>query len=683
MGIANNSFMLALINPELQGVDPFSPHLTIDQMASIAIECKLNPWYFFREVFRVPAIAGGHAVMFEANRGNMALYFLFFNHITVILIQIRQTGKSLSVDGLMTLLLNILCTHTSINLLTKDDILRSKNIERLKNVDAELPHYLRQRGRGDTNNTEELSVKALGNTYRGHVPQKSPKMALNLGRGLTSPIFHVDEAPFQSNISISLPAALSAGTAARDMARRNDEPYGTIITTTAGKKDDRDGRFVFKLLSESAEWNEKLLDCKNLEELEKTIIVNSSTGQLRVNCTFNHRQLGKDDEWLKRAIQEALVSGEDADRDFFNIWTSGTMSSPLPIPVMEKIKKSIVEYDFVSIDKPGGYATRWYVPEDAIAGRMKNGQFVLAIDSSDAGGGDDISLTLRDIFTGELVAAGNYNETNLIVFSEWLCSWFTRFENFTCIIERRSTGAMILDYLLLMLPAKGIDPFKRLFNRVVQDYEEQPDRWNEINIPMGRRRSYVYVDYKKTFGFTTSGSGMGSRSELYSTTLQNAGKKVGHLVKDKTTANQILGLIIKNGRVDHQDGEHDDMVISWLLSFWLITQGKNLSFYGIETKNILGGLVVPEYTDNISTYDFIQQGRIRSEIEKLYEELTTERDAYVIEALERKLRSLNRQLVLREGEIFSLEELLSDIRQSRVTERRSNNTENGYYRGYQ
>ena len=42
MGIKNNSFMLALINPRLQGIDPFSPNLTIEEMAMIAIECKVN-----------------------------------------------------------------------------------------------------------------------------------------------------------------------------------------------------------------------------------------------------------------------------------------------------------------------------------------------------------------------------------------------------------------------------------------------------------------------------------------------------------------------------------------------------------------------------------------------------------------------------------------------------------------
>jgi hypothetical protein len=137
MGLANNSFMLALFNPKLQGVDPYSPDLSIEQMAMIAVECKSNFWFFIREILKAPAIAGGEAIRFQANRGNMALYWLFFNHVTTILIQIRQTGKSFSTDGLMVYLMNIRCTNTMINLLTKDDILRSANITRIKEMDSE------------------------------------------------------------------------------------------------------------------------------------------------------------------------------------------------------------------------------------------------------------------------------------------------------------------------------------------------------------------------------------------------------------------------------------------------------------------------------------------------------------------------------------------------------------------
>ncbi len=555
MGVKNHAFLLALVNPDLVGIDPFSEDLTLDQMAAIGVECKVNPWFFFREVARAPAISGVGSVPLEANRGNMALFWCFFNHIMIILIQIRQTGKSFSTDVLMTLLQNVLCQNTAINLLTKDDVLRRKNIERLKEIASELPRYLQQKTRDDANNGEEITIKSLGNTYTTHVPQSSPKRAYNMGRGLTSPIFHIDEGPFQPNISIALPAALAATGAAVDSAKAKGTPYGTILTTTAGKKDDKDGRFIFNLLSDSAVWTEMFFDAVDLPTLEMMIKRNSRTGVCRINATFNHQQLGKTDAWLKEKLDESLQTGDDANRDYFNMWTAGSQTNPLPLYLLEKISNSCMTVTFSAISKQG-YITRWYIPEEEIEQRMASGKFVLGMDTSEASGGDDISLVLLDVETLEVIGAGTYNETNLITFSMWVCSLLVQYENITAIIERRSTGAMLLDYLLVTLPQHGIDPFKRLFNTVVHDHIEMKERWNEIRQPMNRRSSDIYVRLKKMFGFATSGSGYASRSELYSTTLMNAAKRGGDKVHDKNLIDQITGLISKNGRIDHEDGEH-------------------------------------------------------------------------------------------------------------------------------
>jgi hypothetical protein len=683
MGITNNAFLLALINPSLQGVDPFdSANLTAEQMTAIAIECKMNPWYYFREIARVPIKGSTEPVMFEANRGNIALYWLFFNHITTILIQIRQTGKSVSTDVLSVGLMNIFCENVLINLLTLNDKLRSENIKRIKDIDSELPFYLRQRTKNDLNNMEQVTVKSLRNNYIGHVPQASVKDALNQGRGFTAPVFHVDEGPFQANIAVSLPAALAAGTAARDAARKNGTPYGTILTTTAGKKDDRDGKFIYNLLINSAEWNEKFLDSFNTQELETIIRKSSPSGELRVNCTFNHRQLGKSDAWLKQALEDTMVTGDDANRDFFNVWTAGTQSSPLPVALLEKIKSSEAEPYYTDISKTHGYVTKWYIHEQDIEKTLQESFFVLSMDTSDASGGDDISLLFTDIKTGKTVAAGSYNETNLISLAEWLVTWFVRFENFVAIIERRSTGSAIIDYLLLMLPTKGIDPFKRLFNRCVNDAQDQPERYKEISNPVLRKRPAFINAYKKSFGFATSGSGITSRSDLYSITLQKAAKLIGEGVTDRKTINQIVSLVVINGRVDHQPGEHDDMVIAWLLTVWLLTQGTNLSFYGIDSKLILSQIKKQEFVSKRDYFDHLEQQTIRQEIEKIYEEMSKERDEFVLMRKEQRLRVLNSNLILQEGERFSLDDLINSIREERKNFARNSSSNNSLYNNY-
>lgn len=671
MGIENHMFLLALVNTNLKGVDPFSPDLTLDVQAEITAECKINPWYFFREVVRVPTSGTSVPIALEANRGNIATLWLFFNHILVFLIQIRQTGKSLTSNLLSTYLLNIRCVNTQINLLTKDDGLRSETIKRLKDIDSELPYYIKKRNKKDANNTEELTISALNNSFKAHVPQSSPKAALKVGRGLTSPIFLIDEGPFQQNIGISMPAALSAGTAARNSARALDEPYGTLLTTTAAKKDDRDGKVIYNLIQNSADFTEKFFDTETIEALEKVIRSNSSGGFTRVNCTFNHKQLGKTDEWLRQAIEDTTDSDpESINRDFFNVWTSGTMSSPIPVDILEMIRKSQRDSSHTSIDSPYAYITKWFIDEKDIETRMASGHYILGMDTSDASGGDDISLFVLDVATAETIAVGTYNETNLIKFSQWLCTWFTRFDNITAIIERKSSGVGIIDFLLHMLPSLGIDPFKRIFNLAVNDYQENQDRWNEINVHMGRRKSDAYVAHKKTFGFTTAGSGMASRTDLYSKTLQLAAKQGGDKIRDKKTIDQVTGLITLNGRVDHAPGENDDMVIAWLLCWWFITLAKNLTYYGIDSRIILSRTRDDVVATPQQHRKSQEQQRVRENIENLYAQLDKETDEFVVMKIEHSLRVLNRQLVLEEGEIFSVDDLINTLREKRKNSKR-------------
>lgn len=671
MGIENHQWMLQLHNPKLQGIDPHSKVLSAAAMLEIAQECKVNFFYYIREVVRVPGGMEDDPIKFRAHRGNMALYWVFFNHITFILEQIRQTGKSFACYVLDRWLTDFGGYKTKYNLLTKDDTLRSAALETLKEIRDELPLYLRMNRRDDSHNSEYYSINRLGNSFEAHVPQKSEKAALNVGRGLVSPVFRVDEAAFIYNIGTSLPAAFASGTAARDRAIRYNQPYGYILTTTSGKKDDRDGKYIFNMINNSTIMDERMFDCQNIKQLEEVVRKGNHKGELRISAKYNHRQLGYTDEWLRNAIEKAEATGEAADRDFGNIWTSGGQYSPLSIHLNEVIRNSERKDFFTEIVKPYNYVLRWFIPEHEIERRMASGFYTIGLDTSEAAGNDDIFMVVRDIRNGQVVCAGNFNETNLILFSQFTVDFLKRFENTLLVAERRSTGAMILDYLLLMLPTAGIDPFVRIYNRIVQDHEEFPDRFDEIRKGLSYRDPEVYVRYKKAFGFATSGSGLTSRSELYSTTLQQAAKTTGDRVFDPKLINQILGLVVRNGRVDHEPGEHDDGVIAWLLSFWILAAGKRLDFYGINSREILVNNAEHQ-KDNSPTaiYGRMEQQLLRNEIAKLLEQIKSERDDYLVSRYETKVFHLNNRLSSEDQRNLSIDDVVRRLKEERINRKK-------------
>lgn len=559
MGVKNYAFILALRDQSLKDIDPFDRNISPENALKVAIECKTNFWYFVREIARDPSGSAEFPLTFVASRGIIAAYWLFMNHILVILIMIRQTGKSFGIDWLNEWLLNIALTKGEISYLTKDEKLRGRLLERIKAMELTLPEYLKQRSSKDAGNTEVLRIGSLGNTFKAYVPNRSPKLADLIGRGMTAGITIVDEWAYCSNNWITIPVMLSATLAAIEVAMMKGEPYGTIFMTTSGKRDMPEGRYAYNFMQNAAVWSENFFDAKNITELKSMVLKAGNGKDLRVNCTFNHRQLGKTDEWLRDRLRSAAqVDDVSIKADFLNEWPSGTLSSPFSPEIAQMMRDGEVLEFFSRIEEPEPYLTRWYCAENNIESILASTHHILSIDPSDAIGSDGIGISLRNVLDGSILMAADISESNLIPFCRWIAGFMKKYSKVVLIIERRSTGAMILDFLLEYLPSVGIDPFKRIYNQAVQYKEEFPDRFREIQHAMNSRDN-LYLKYKKYFGWATSGTGATSRTELFSRTLTNAAKMTGSIMKDRKLILQTLGLEVRNGRIDHAEGEHDDL----------------------------------------------------------------------------------------------------------------------------
>ena len=177
MGITNCAFHLSLLDPDLQYIDPFSEELTLLEKAKVARECKLNFWYYLREISRVPEPGSIVPIQFMANRMNIALYWLFFNHVMTIVVILRQTGKTTTLSVLVEYLLNFGAMNTFVNLLTKNEGLKAETLSKVKALYEELPDYLNFSTKKDIFNTDEIQIRDLLNKFKGNLSSSSPKQA--------------------------------------------------------------------------------------------------------------------------------------------------------------------------------------------------------------------------------------------------------------------------------------------------------------------------------------------------------------------------------------------------------------------------------------------------------------------------------------------------------------------------
>lgn len=648
MGVKNHFFFLALYDKRLLDIDPFDENLTQEQKLWVAAECSRNIWYYLRECAPVPE--GDKTNRFKANRANIALIWSFLNNCTFLLIQPRQTGKSYSTDTLMVYLMNF-GTGVRTLLYTLNLNLAGKNIVRLKKLFDRMPAYLDLRTKKDANNQSSITVLERSNYYNITVADNSVEEADKKGRGFTVEVRHGDEVAYCPNNWITLGVIGSAMNAAKEDALREGRYTGSIFTTTAGKKDSPHGAWCYEMVEEYADWDDVFFyDSEDKYEFEQRVRSRSNpkselakrNGVFGIHATFSHRQLGKTDEWLINNITENRVGPEEALRDYYNVWTSGNEISPFTTKQLQMISGSEVEPEWMDAG-PNGLTIKWYHDPDTVEYLMQTRPIIVGMDSSFNVGKDSTTLTFVDATNLDIVGTASCNDINLYSYSKWLAELLIKYENILIIPENKSSGQGIIDYLLEVLPNHGIDPFKRLFNVVVNEKEINLRRFE--NVDRHPSRMTVANQYRPLFGYSTTGAGRYSRNNLYNETLFRVIAYSADKIKDAKLINELLGLVMLDGRVDHQKGKHDDQVISWLLACWFIFNAREVYYYDIIKQKFLSSIV--QAGKVVDTEELIfkrEQELLKEKIENLYNELSSTTDYFEFSKLERDIRNLESKL---------------------------------------
>ena len=604
MGHKNNKFILALIQPELAGVDPFDPNLSSIIKEKIAIECKLNIWYFLRECVRVPS-QGSDASPFIFDRANIGLTWLFANSITPFLTIPRQVGKTISTICIMIWVVYIGGRNLATALFAKDNGLVLENVERLKLIRDGLPDYLIISDVSDTNNKEGIGYSALSNKYNTYTAQPSKVRAMGQGRGPSICMEHWDEFAYYINNVFSYPSATSAITAAQAQVKATGMPCTNIITTTAGRLSEDSGMYAFNIKNNCMRFSEKLYDSINREELVSIIKANSNNNMCYLE--YSYKQLGKTDAWFEEVI---IDKTEDVIAcDYLNIWQHTSTKSAISKDLSDLLLEH--QREPVKCTVHNTLVVRWFVDPDTINGpRDINKPFIIGADTSDNVGVDFTTFVMIDPTTMQVVCTCKCNLANFVHVSKCIMEFLTKYPNSIIIPERNKNGKVLLDILILELQKLGFNPLRKIYNSYFQNWDGKSEVIRTIGDVTG--------DIVKMFGFWT---GAASRDGLYTTTMSQTLKNNYDKISDPDLIGELRGLVTKNGRIDHIDGGHDDLTIAYLLACHFILHGKHIHLYGVDHECFLS-----EVTYKGIKVDPTQKSR-QLEIQKRLKHLRAQRDA--------------------------------------------------------
>ena len=344
-GIRNNKFFLQLYDVALANINPRDPNLNDHWKARVLRECIVNEWYYIREIVRIPdsggAVGGGSP--FKLDRGNLALLFSLQHNWNIFLEEPRQFGKTTGAVVHYSWVFNFGTTNSKMMFIHKKHDGSKENLQRLKDIRAALPSYLRMDRRIDENgkklkaidNATTLEHLFNGNKILTMPSARNKSNANNLGRGATMPIHWYDEYAFMVFNKTIYNAATPAYKAASKSAASHGKPYGILITTTPGILTTEEGVNAYNTRNAATPFHEEYYDYtpQQLEELRT-----SNTSSSFFHIRYTYQQLGATDEYLKEMVIDLEKDWDAIRREVLLEWAVTNSNSPFTKQDLDIVK---------------------------------------------------------------------------------------------------------------------------------------------------------------------------------------------------------------------------------------------------------------------------------------------------------------------------------------------------------
>lgn len=558
IGIKNNEFMLTLIDPDLDGINPHDPHLNNYYKQKILRECLANYWYFIREVVRIPT--SGKPMMYKLTRANMALNFCMCLNLNTFEEIPRQQGKTVSVAVRLLYVYNFGTTNSKMAFLHKNMDGAKDNLQTLKDIRDNLPPYLimkerlLQDGKVDKgkNNTNEIVNPFNNNSIKVFASATNKARAASLLRGKTLTIMWYDEYGFLPyNDVIYMNSAPAFKTAAMN-AKANGSPYGIVITTTPGFMSTPEGKEAYNTKEMATKFSETWYDLKYQELMQ---IINANTKSDFVYIKFTYQQLGCSEEWFSEVCKLLKNSWTDIRREILLEWSTGIENSPFKEEDLDAIS-GLIKQPISITYLLGKYRFETYMQVDT-----RTYPPLIGVDVSGGYKQDSSTITVVDSRTTCVLGCLNCNYISTLDLARCIefivKNWMP---NAIVNVERNGGfGSTVISKLIKMGIKKNL--YYEIKDIVVEEKQDGV-------------HAYKQKVRTKVYGLTSTKAIRQLLIDILLDRVENH--------KDKFISpiiyNELLGMEIKrNGKVEHSNSTHDDQIFSMLMALYMWYEGINMA----------------------------------------------------------------------------------------------------------
>ena len=611
-GRQNNKFFLVIYDPDLIGVDPRDPNLNTLMKKKILRECIINFWYFIREVVRIPDQGGavGGGARYKLHRGNLALNFGFLLNWNMFVELPRQHGKTISAVVWYLWVFNFGTTNSEMMFMNKKHDDSKMNLRRLKDIRDTLPSYLQMKEmmgpdgkvKKASNNVESTTNIINNNKITTKAGARNSAGANGLGRGCTMPIHWYDEYAFILYNDVIYSAATPAFKTASMNAKKNNAPFGILITTTPGDMTTNEGVEAYNTKEAATPFNEAFYDY-NLKQLEEVKSSNTSSSFFYIRYTY--QQLGSSEQYFKEMVIDLKKNWVAIRREVLLEWSKSSSNSPFRQQDLDEVERLVMKEPIQQVALCNGlYFLNIYKPMDAsMAFRYPP---IMGVDVSGGYQKDSSTITIIDSRTTEVVADFNCNYISTNDLAKVIYELVVKFmPNCIVNIERNGGfGASVLTVLAKSKIKKNL--YFEIKDRVIEE------RFN------GTKPVRKTVQ-KKCFGFDETRDSRQLLMEILKERMEkHKAKFISPIIFDELTTLEVK----RNGRIEHADNAHDDQIFSYLLALYVWYEGKNLmQNFGLDKGTLYTDDADEEYLGLDETYRDIVNEIEMEDDEELQEQL--------------------------------------------------------------
>lgn len=574
LGINNNAFFLSLYNPDLADVDPFSPNLTKEQVQAIINECIINPWYFIRECVRIPEQGGGTGPgagsKFRLHRGNLAACWCFFRNIDLYLVIPRQCFKTHSMLACLNWAYIFGTSNSVFNFSNKSQKDSDDNLRKMKEQKDVLPIYMQHRygieidESGDFKQVKGLdNVRTMTNPVNGNRIDSKPSAATEekadgIGRGNSAPIQFYDEVEFTKYIGTIIMAAGPAYVRAAENAKKNGAMYGRIFITTPGNIDSQPVKDSMSTREQAAVFTERLYDMTE-DDIAAFMKANSRNGIIYIE--FNYKQIGMDEEWYQKVCAVSNWDKIKIKREVLLQRIRGTSESPFDPDDLDTINGFRKEpIDEIMVNK----IFTLYVYEKL----DKTVPYIMGVDCATGVNNDNTVLMIIDPYTLHPVACMKTPLADAVETAQNIIHVVNRYIPKALVaIESNHLGSAIIAILKRSSIAANL--YYDIDKAMVPDVETRLDKHGMVMNDPNNRRFY---------GVATTAT---TRPMMMQILLRHVAERKSDFIC-RELIDDLNNLIQKaSGKIEAAQGEHDDVVMAYLIALFVYYHGSKLSRYGI------------------------------------------------------------------------------------------------------